>query len=455
MTLADDRLIAYRDLPMSEKYRYLPQNGTVQDPSTGTSTSLAKLLETATAESLRHVIKDLTHETPHLERLCITLLLAHNKTPDDHSLKAATNQAWALWFDAEDTLSELANYGGPDEDYEKVGYVLEQLAQVLSDGRASDECRQEIQALALKYLATDDASVDQLYDVAKACCHTDEEFRQLAQTFEATDRTWSFGFRTYKEQAMQIYRQIGDRDRYLALRLEHLESGRDFFELATFYAESGEMDKAVLTAEQGLAQTLTNRSGNGTELRTFLAEHALSIGDRNRYMELQFANATDRLTLEHYKRFKQLCTPDEWQAFEPRVLSCLETTLTDEKISLWLYREQFDKALAALLKDGPSFRAWPDSELRRNARVLETRYPTELLNYYLHKLGSIKAGSRRRYAEQAHFIADIKRVMLDHLGNETEWVSLTARIKSESKRLPAFRDELKMVLPNVFEGIHR
>jgi hypothetical protein len=77
------------------------------------------------------------------------------------------------------------------------------------------------------------------------------------------------------------------------------------------------------------------------------------------------------------------------------------------------------------------------------------------LNYYLHKLGSIKAGSRRRYAEQAHFIADIKRVMLDHLGNETEWVSLTARIKSESKRLPAFRDELKMVLPNVFEGIHR
>ena len=435
---------------MSEKYRHTPIDATIQDPSTRASASLAKLLETATAESLRHVIKDLAYETPHLERLCITLLLAHHKTPDDLTMKAANNQAWALWFDAEQTLSELANYGGPDEDYEKVGYVLEQLAQVVSDGRASADCRQEIQSLVLKYLATDDASVDQLYEVAKACCHTDEEFRLLAQTFEATDRTWSFGFRTYKEQAMQIYRQIGDRDRYLALRLEHLNDDRDFFDLVTFYAENGEVDKAVLTAEQGLAQTQANRWGHVKDLRNFLADRALSIGDRNRYMELQFANATDRLTLENYKSFKQLCTPDEWQAFEPRMLSCLETTWADEKVSIWLHLEQFDKALAALLKDGPSFGARPDSQLRRNARVLETRYPTELLNYYLRKLGSIKAGSRRRYAEQAHYIADIKRVMLDHFGNETGWVSLTARIKSESKRLPAFRDELKMVLPDIF-----
>lgn len=427
---------------MPDNHRQKPSDGTIQDPSTGAGASLAKLLETATAESLRHVIKDLAQETPRIERLCITLLLAQNKTPDDHSMKAATNQAWALWFSIEDTLNELANHAGPDEDYETVSDVLEQLAQVVSDGRASAECRQEIQSLALKYLASDDASVDELYDVAKACCHTNEEFRQLAQTFEATDRTWSFGFCTYKEQAMQIYRHIVDRDQYLALRLEHLNSDRDFLELATFYAENGEINKAVLTAEQGLAQTLANPLGHATGLRTFLAEHALSIGDRDRYMELQFANATERLTLEHYKRFKQLCTPDEWHAFEPRVLSCLNATWADEKASIWLFREQFEEALAALLEDNSCFDAGPNSQLRRNARVLETRYPTELLSYYLRKLGPIKADSRRRYAEQAHDIADIKRVMLDHLGDERAWLSFTVRLKNESKRLPALRDEL-------------
>jgi len=438
---------------MSEKYRYLPRYVTIQDPSTEAGASLTRLLETATAASLRSVIKDLTEETPHLERLCITLLLAHNKTSDENSMKAATNQAWALWFSIEDTLVELETFAGPDEEYEKVAYVLEQLAQVVSDGCASADCRQEIQSMALKYLASDNASVDELFDVAKACCHTDEEFRQLAETFEATERKWSFGSCTYKEQAMQIYRQIGDRDRYLALRLEHLDNDRDFLELATFYAEAGEMDKAVLTAEQGLAQTLTHRWGNATGLRTFLADYALSMGDRERYMALQFANTTERLTLEHYKHFEQLCTPDEWHAFEPRLLSCLETAWTDAKVSIWLDRKQFDKALAALLEDGPCFDAGPDSQLRRSARVLESQYPTELLNHYLRKLGLIEAGSRRRYAEQAHYVADIKRVMLDHLVDEPAWVSFSARLKTESKRLPAFRDELKKVLPDAIAGI--
>ena len=440
---------------MSEKYRYLPRDVTIQDPSTEAGASLTRLLETATAASLRSVIKDLTEEAPNLERLCITLLLAHNKTPDDHSMKAATNQAWALWFSIEDALKELDAYGGPDEDYERVAYVWEQLAQVVSDGRASADCRQEIQSQALKYLASDNVSVDELFDVAKACCHTDEEFRLLAQTFEATDRSCSFGSCTYKGQAMQIYRQIGDRDRYLALRLEHLESGRDFLELATFYAEAGEMDKAVLTAEQGLAQTLTHRWSNATALRTFLADYALSMGDRERYIELQFANATERLTLEHYKRFEQLCTPDEWQAFGPRLLSCLETAWTDAKVSIWLDRKQFEQALAALLEDGPGFDAGLDSQLRRSARVLESQYPTDLLNHYLRKRGPIEAGSRRRYAEQAHYVADIKRVMLDHLVDEPAWVSFSTRLKTESKRLTAFQDELKKVLPDAIAGIRK
>lgn len=210
----------YKEPAMPDNHRQKLSAGTIQDPSTGAGVSLAKLLETATAESLRLVINDLAQQTPRIERLCITLLLSHNKTLDDHSMKVATNQAWALWFGIEDTLNELASHAGPDEDYETLAYVLEQLAQVVSDGRASADCRQEIQSLALKYLASENASVDELYDVAKACCHTDEEFRHLAQTFEAIDQTRSFGFCTDKEQAMQIYRHIGDRDQYLALRLE-------------------------------------------------------------------------------------------------------------------------------------------------------------------------------------------------------------------------------------------
>ena len=55
---------------------------------------------------------------------------------------------------------------------------------------------------------------------------------------------------------------------------------------------------------------------------------------------LRFANAAERLTLEHYKGFEQLCTPAEWQAFEPRLLSCLEAVWTDAKVNIWLHREE-------------------------------------------------------------------------------------------------------------------
>ena len=142
-------------------------------------------------------------------------------------------------------------------------------------------------------------------------------------------------------------------------------------------------------------------------------------------------------------------------AFEPRVLSCLETAWTDAKVSIWLDRKQFEQALAALLEDGPGFDAGLDSQLRRSARVLESQYPTDLLNHYLRKRGPIEAGSRRRYTEQAHYVADIKRVMLDHLVDEPAWVSFSTRLKTESKRLTAFQDELKKVLPDAIAGIRK
>ena len=68
------------------------------------------------------------------------------------------------------------------------------------------------------------------------------------------------------------------------------------------------------------------------------------------------------------------------------------------------------------------------------------------------KLGTIERGSRRHYAEQACCITDIKRVMLilmrAGLMDPSDWQTFLLMVRTDSRRLPAFRDELRQVLPD-------
>ena len=127
-------------------------------------------------------------------------------------------------------------------------------------------------------------------------CYDDSDLRGLAEAFEVMQGDWKLS------NARRIYRRLGDRDKYLELRADHMTYGADYHDLATFYWEAGEKEKALQVAEKGL------RKGTGRmdELRQFVAGRAKKSGDRKKYLTLQFAQATDGLTLEKYKAFKKL-----------------------------------------------------------------------------------------------------------------------------------------------------
>jgi hypothetical protein len=61
--------------------------------------------------------------------------------------------------------------------------------------------------------------------------------------------------------------------------------------------------------------------GRMDELRAFLAERAKESGDRQGYLELQFEQATEGLTLASYRSFRKLSRAEEWRAFESRMLA--------------------------------------------------------------------------------------------------------------------------------------
>ena len=147
-------------------------------------------------------------------------------------------------------------------------------------------------------------------------CYSVFEFRYLAESLEAMHDDWQ------TRNARNIYRQIGDHNKYLELRLKYMEVGADYHDLAGFYWETGEKKKSIQIARKGLKKA----KGRMDELRAFVAERTQESGDRTTWIELQFDQATDSLTFDKYKKFKNACKTEEWKEYEPRLLKKMKDT---------------------------------------------------------------------------------------------------------------------------------
>lgn len=287
----------------------------------------------------------------------------------------------------EPDLSELDEYGGGDDGImDNVAELLEQICTHLGKKNISVEYRDDILDLVLPYIKNGNSGMeDSLYAVAYSACYDDDDLLHLAQSFEAMQGDWQL------DHARRIYKTIGRRDEYLALRKRKMIVGADFHDLATFYWESGEKEKALQVAEDGLKKG----QGRMDELRAFLADRAEETGDREKYLSLQFAQTTDLLTLVKYQAFRKLCTTDEWQVYEPQVLAHMQKSWQPEPLKIRMHREEYDEAIALLTKGRyPTFDGEGTFEIQ-TAKELEPRFPEEVLKYYLSGLGKMNVNYQR------------------------------------------------------------
>jgi tetratricopeptide (TPR) repeat protein len=245
--------------------------------------------------------------------------------------------------------------------------------------------------------------------------------------------------------ARRIYRRLGDRDKYLELRTDHMEYGADYHDLATFYWEAGKKEKALQVAEEGL------RKGKGRmdELRRFVADRAKAAGDREKYLALQFAQATDGLTLKKYKAFKKMCKKSEWARFEPKVLAHLKDAWEVEQLKIRMHRKEYDEAITILTKGRYPTSSWDERDEIPIAKKLEKRYPEKILKYYLSGLGDLTANAtRKEYARKAKVMAKVRRLLVEVIGDESRWKKFAVKVKQDNSRRPAFQQEFARVLPD-------
>jgi hypothetical protein len=412
---------------------------------------LEKLLNSASAEDLRAFIKlmakpesepweEEAQTAAAVRRECIEFLRKRvkNAVPGE-ALDAET--VWDLWAELEPDLSDLDEFGGGDHDVEDhVGKLLYEMAGALKKKRVPLDDRRSLLDEILSYIRRGNAGMDDaLYEVAYAACYDNEDLRNLATRFESLGRDWP------RDHAMRIYRQIGDGRKYLEIRLPDLKYGNDYHDLATFYWESGARDKAIDVARDGL------KKGEGAmeQLRGFLSERAKETGDRTAYLDLQFAQATDRhLTHSRYEAFKQLCNEKEWPVYEPKMLKAIEQADGIDQLEIRLFREEFDVAIQALSKVFYPHSRYDDDRVFTLAAKLESRFPNEALAFYRKGVGNVLRVSQRTvYAEQAQAALRMRHVWVDVLKNPEAWRTFAKNLKTQTLKKPAFQEEFSRVIP--------
>lgn len=401
---------------------------------------LAALMKTATKEELVNLLVVLASSRPAVRHECLDYLTRHTALSHNQKKQSEGEKLLALWAELAPDLDELDAYGGGDYDADfHVSNLLQEITQTLSRKKIEAAYRQQLLDNVLPYIESGNAGLDDdLYDVAYAACYTDDDWQALAEAFETMGGDWKL------DHARRIYRRLGDREKFLELRQRKLATGTDYFDLADFHWKAGEMQKAMEVAETGLLKG----KGRMDELRQFVAKRVKSSGNRERYLALQFDQATDSLTCDKYKTFRKLCTVAEWKCYEAKILARLENARDTEQLRIRMHRKEYEEAVAVLTRGRYPFYAWDSAYELQTARRLEGRYPEAILKYYLSGLGDLKTNApRKEYTRKAQVMKKVHNLLVDVLSDASRWRDFALKVKKDNIKRPAFQEEFTKAVP--------
>ncbi len=400
---------------------------------------LIELLQTAKPELLINLIVELTLLRPDVRRECFDYLKKHITLTTAQKSRSEGEIVLALWGELYSDLEELDERGGGDYDTEDdVAERLQEIRRILKKSAVDEEARLELLDEVLPFIESGNGGMDDLlYDLAYATCCSGDDWRNLAFELEALNKDWP------TDHARRIYRKLGDRAKYLELRQKKLKYAADYHDLVTFYWDEGSRKEALAIAEEGMKRG----EGRMDQLRTFLSDRALEDGNREQYLAFQFAQVSDQLTLETYNTFKTICTPEEWAFFEPKIVERLDTSWLLERLKIRMEREEYEEALAILLKGKYSSDASDSGAELQAAKQLEQRFPEQILTYYLSGLGNLNSNAQRKeYTRQAGVMVKVRSMLVDVIKDEARWNSFAGKVKGDNLRKPAFQEEFGRVI---------
>ncbi len=181
----------------------------------------------------------------------------------------------------------------------------------------------------------------------------------------------------------------------------------------------------------------------------YLAEKIENIeGYYKKYLRLKFQKLfSDRINLENYRAFENICNKTEWTKYEEKVLKEVEKTCHGDRINIFMYREDFENVIKILAKI--NFSNYIDSAEFKAAEKLKVKYPKDILKFYLTVIGDLTtAKDREFYTRQAKIAVKIQDIYINILKDEDSWNLYIKDIKDKNKNKKALQDEFSKKIKN-------
>lgn len=374
-----------------------------------------------------------------------------------------------LWDTAQEIISEFNQYGGgPESDEEEAADALWKMDEIVKENDISWDIRVAIvNEMLAEFYEGNSGFDDLLIDVAESFCKEKEELRYLADALKQGSCNY------YSNYAATIYKEIGDEEEFLKTKLSNLQYGSDYVQVAKYYEQHGERQKAREMIWQGLKDSkgrldelvayiapvyIKEKDEDGlrrlykrmmeTEwdlnicaVAGYLYEYAKGCKDYDNQKKMLFLllDTCDKKDLKKwYQTCKKELKKEAWESGYQTILCKVKGK--DLKFFLDICMETGEKktVLENLQKANHGYDYWDiDYNQYFSGRLLE-EYPDEVLALYwrdIHRL--LRVSNNKNYRLAADLLQSIKKSMIQ-LKRNSEWEQQFRDLKEMHKRKKNF-----------------
>ena len=197
-----------------------------------------RMLEGATKQDFIEIISNMSVFSTSAEQIILDWCKRNNEKNKMHAIEIELNN---LWMKAREIISEFNTYGGgPDSDEDDAVDYLWRIESHVKKQKVSWNVRVRILDEMLEEFNIGNSGFnDLLIDIASSLCKTKEEKMYLADALADGNNDY------YRGYAAEIYKSIGDNEKFLETKLHNMRYGSDYVDVAKYYIKREDKQKAL------------------------------------------------------------------------------------------------------------------------------------------------------------------------------------------------------------------
>ncbi len=332
------------------------------------------------------------------------------------SLHETIYLSWLIIVHLEDAITEY------NDDYNDLFSIQDELAKYLIDlvndrYELNHAQKKEILEDCVNFIANPDQDNNYIFqEIALEMIKNVSDYDFLAKKLSNLLDNVDENYRIFMVDLLcYLHKQYSPED-FLLLRNEYLHYTNDYLDLAEFYWQQQDKEKAISSANKGLEE--------GEGIKDGLFEFLVSIGDESDDIELQIDTLTRWFkTTPHLKLYQDIKNVagmnDLWDDTKPGLLDNLDAKRNGKiLIEIALYEGNYDEAIEIIKSYSEPYATLP-AELFDQLLI---KHPEITIEYYKFQIEkNLKSNKLEKIEDAADAAYKLKKIFLEQLNQSDKW----------------------------------